>query len=287
MAQIAYIASSLSFSGDAEIADLFRHHGHDVVMLLTSGLTVEQLQQFDCVFSNVTATSASGPIQGAWNSGVPWLIGPSGGGATAASAGLASSNGNINSSTNNRLLVTGDIGGIFADVGFELGQAVNLRSNISTGITASYLQGNLAGGATKLAVVHDLTDRVVVLLAPRGSPRLSSGTFPARTGFASFLVNVNNFTDAARDMAGAIIGWMVGGKSLIKGFVRDKSGLPLVRNMFAYRRSGALAGSASSSAETGYYEIEGLNDEPHFLVCLDEGTPNAQIFDHVMPVLAE
>ena len=73
----------------------------------------------------------------------------------------------------------------------------------------------------------------------------------------------------------------------LAGTVKDSSGAFAARTVRAYRRSdGALASSAVSNGTTGAFSIASLDTTAHYVVCLDDGTPdeNALILDNITPV---
>ena len=71
----------------------------------------------------------------------------------------------------------------------------------------------------------------------------------------------------------------------LSGFVEDATGSPATRIVRAYRRSdGMLAGTAVSSWVDGTFSVNAYDGSAHYVVCLDDGTPdeNAQIARSVL-----
>lgn len=72
----------------------------------------------------------------------------------------------------------------------------------------------------------------------------------------------------------------------ISGTVRDANSNLVARAVRAYRRSdGLLSGATTSSASDGTFVVDGYDDSPHYVVCLDDDlNENALILDNITPV---
>lgn len=83
-----------------------------------------------------------------------------------------------------------------------------------------------------------------------------------------------------------VVQWPAQENKKIDGYVTENT-LPVARNLFMYDRStGALVGTATSDASTGYYEISTSVSGEHFVVVLDDAEGesfNALIADKLVP----
>lgn len=72
----------------------------------------------------------------------------------------------------------------------------------------------------------------------------------------------------------------------ISGTVKDANSNLVARAVRAYRRSdGLLSGATTSSASDGTFVVDGYDDSPHYVVCLDDDlNENALILDNITPV---
>lgn len=72
----------------------------------------------------------------------------------------------------------------------------------------------------------------------------------------------------------------------ISGTVKDANNNLVARAVRAYRRSdGLLSGATTSSASDGTFVVDGYDDSPHYVVCLDDDlNENALILDNITPV---
>ena len=71
------------------------------------------------------------------------------------------------------------------------------------------------------------------------------------------------------------------------GTVKDMNSNLVARTVRSYRRSdGMLAGTAVSSGVDGTFSVNAYDGSAHYVVCLDDGTPdeNALILDNITPV---
>ena len=72
----------------------------------------------------------------------------------------------------------------------------------------------------------------------------------------------------------------------LSGTVKDANNNLVARAVRAYRRSdGILGGATTSSASDGTFVVNGYDDSPHYVVCLDDDlNENAIILDNITPV---